>query len=179
MDWYFVRTATQSGATTAAVRRIFTELRGAPLVRDSYGPMQMEIDRALADQRLTTRALIAFAVVALFLAALGIHGLVAYTVTLRTREIGIRSALGAEARSVLLLVTLRGLGLAAAGIGLGLAGSFAATGVLSAMLFGTSPTDPVVFVGSAFLLATVVLVASYLPARRATRVDPMVALRAE
>lgn len=179
-DMYYVRTSTKSDVTMAAVRRVFAELRGAPLVRDSYGSVQsMQIDHQLAEQRITTRALIAFAAVALLLAALGIHGLVAYSVAQRTREIGIRMALGAESRNVLLLVTQRGLLLAALGIALGVTGSLTLTRVLSAMLYGTSPTDPVVFVGSATLLATVVLVASYLPARRATHVDPMVALRVE
>ncbi|HXD22838.1 MAG TPA: FtsX-like permease family protein, partial [Gemmatimonadaceae bacterium] len=122
---------------------------------------------------------VAFAGVALLLATLGIHGLVAFAVTQRTREIGIRMALGAESESVLLLVTRRSLALAAGGIVLGLGGAFALTRVLRAMVYGTSPTDPVVFFGAAALLATVVLVASYLPARHATRVDPMVALRVD
>jgi ABC-type antimicrobial peptide transport system permease subunit len=127
----------------------------------------------------TTRALVAFAAVALLLATLGIHGLVAYSVAQRTREIGIRMALGAEPKSVLLLVTRRGLSLAAVGIVFGLAGAFALSKAIRAMLYGTSPTDPVVFVGSALLLTSVVLIASYLPARRATRVDPMIALRVD
>jgi putative ABC transport system permease protein len=88
-------------------------------------------------------------------------------------------ALGADASSVLVLVTQRGLWLAAAGIMIGLGGSLALTRVLRALLYGTSPTDPLVFGGSALLLATVVLVASYVPARRATRVDPMIALRVD
>jgi len=180
MDGYMVRVTPDSAATIAAVRRTFATLRGAPLTRDTYGSAQkMVIDKQLAEQRLTTRALLAFAAVAVLLATLGLHGLVAYSVAQRTREIGIRMALGAESRSVLLLVTRRGLGLAAAGIALGLAGSLVLTGMLRAMLYGTSPTDPVVFAGSAMLLATVVLVASYLPARRATRVDPMIALRVD
>ena len=178
-DVYFVRVNEDSAATVAALRHTFTTLRGKPLTRGSYLPAQVLIDRSLAEQRLTTRALLAFAAVALLLATLGVHGLVAFSVAQRTREIGIRMALGAESGNVLLLVTRHGLVLAAAGIALGLAGSLGSTRVLGAMLYGTSPTDPLVFAGSALLLATVVLVASYLPARHATRVDPMVALRVD
>ena len=148
--------------------------------RGTYGSVQtMGIDAQLAEQKLITRALIAFAAVALLLASIGIHGLVAFSVAQRTREIGIRMALGADASSVLVLVTQRGLWLAAAGIVIGLGGSLALTRVLRALLYGTSPTEPLVFCGSALLLATVVLVASYVPARRATRVDPMIALRVD
>ena len=178
-DTYFVRVTADSAATIAALRHTFAALRDAPLTRGTYLPAQQMIDRRLAEQRLTTRLLLAFAGVALLLATFGVHGLVAYSVAQRTREIGIRMALGAESGSVLLLVTRHGLVLAAAGIALGLAGSLGTTGVLGAMLYGTSPTDPVVFAGSSLLLASIVIVASYLPARRATRVDPMIALRVD
>jgi putative ABC transport system permease protein len=139
----------------------------------------MGIDAQLAEEKLTTRSLIAFAAVALLLATIGIHGLVAYSVARRTREIGIRLALGADSTSVLVLVTRRGLRLASVGIVLGLVGSLALTRVLRAMFYGTSPTDPEVFIGSAALLAAVVILASYLPARRATQLDPMLSLRVD
>lgn len=177
---YLVRTAHDPELTLPALRRELNSLQGKPLLRAMYGTAQkMGIDRQLAEQRVTTRALVAFAGIALLLSTLGIHGLVAYSVAQRTREIGIRMALGAEPKSVLLLVTRRGLSLAAVGIALGLAGAFALSQAIRAMLYGTSPTDSAVFVGSALLLVTVVLVASYLPARRATRVDPMIALRVD
>ena len=177
---YLVRTAHDPELTLPALRRELNSLQGKPLLRAMYGTAQkMGIDRQLTEQRVTTRALIAFAAIALLLATLGIHGLVAYSVAQRTREIGIRMALGAEPKSVLLLVTRRGLSLAAVGIVLGLAGAFALSQAIRAMLYGTSPTDPVVFVGSALLLTSVVLIASYVPARRATRVDPMIALRVD
>jgi predicted permease len=180
MEEYIVRATKDLDATMPALRRELHALQGAPLDRMMYGSIQTNgIDRQLAEQRVTTRALVAFAAVALLLATLGIHGLVSYTVAQRTREIGIRMALGAESAGVLLLVTRRGLVLAAAGIALGVAGAFALSTAIRAMLYGTSPTDPVVFFGAAALLATVVLVASYLPARHATRVDPMVALRVD
>ena len=177
---YYVRTAKDPEQTLPAIRRELRALQQIPMSRMMYGNLQeIGINRQLSEQRVTTRVLIAFAAVALLLATLGIHGLVAYSVTQRTREIGVRMALGAESRGVLLLVTRRGLSLAAIGIVLGVAGAFALSQAIRSMLYGTSPTDPVVFIGSAVLLATVVLVASYLPARRATRVDPMIALRVD
>ncbi|MFI5233332.1 MAG: ADOP family duplicated permease [Gemmatimonadales bacterium] len=177
---FFVRTAGNTDATLPALRRELSSLQRAPLVHANYGSLQaIGIDRQLAEEKVTTRTLIAFATVALLLATLGIHGLVSYAVAQRTREIGIRMALGAESNSVLLLVTRRGLALAAVGVVFGLAGSFALSRAIRAMLYGTSPTDATVFAGSALLLAVTVLVASYLPARRATRVDPMVALRVD
>jgi ABC-type lipoprotein release transport system permease subunit len=177
---FLVRTANDPEQTLPALRHALSSLQGTPLNHSTYGTAQkMGIDRQLAEQQVTTRALVAFAAVALLLATLGIHGLVAYSVAQRTREIGIRMALGAEAKSVLLLVTQRGLWLAAVGIAFGLAGSMALSSAIRAILYGTSPTDPAVFTGSALLLASVVVVASYLPARHATRVDPMNALRVD
>ena len=177
---YLVRTTNDPDAALPALRHALNTLQGAPLDRAMYGTAQkMGIDRQLAEQSITTRALVAFAAIAILLATIGIHGLVAYSVAQRTREIGIRMALGAESNSVLLLVTRRGLVLAAVGIVLGVAGAYALSHAIRSMLYGTSPTDPVVFAGSAILLATVVIVASYLPARRATRVDPMIALRVD
>jgi predicted permease len=177
---YFVRTTKDPEVSLPAIRRELRALQQIPMSRMMYGNLQEQgINRQLSEQRVTTRVLVAFAAVALLLATLGIHGLVAYAVSQRTREIGVRMALGAEASSVLLLVTQRGLRLAAIGIVFGVAGAYALSQTIRSMLFGTSPTDPVVFVGSALLLATVVIVASYLPARRATRVDPMIALRVD
>jgi putative ABC transport system permease protein len=104
---------------------------------------------------------------------------VAYSVAQRTKEFGLRMALGAQRGNVLGLVLRRGLWLALAGIGIGLAGAFALTRLLSTLLFGVTPTDPATFVVVSLLLGVVAFLASYLPARRATRVDPMVALRYE
>jgi ABC-type antimicrobial peptide transport system permease subunit len=177
---YYVRTAKDPELTLPAIRRELHAMQQIPMSRTLYGSLQeIGVNRQLSEQRVTTRALIAFAAVALLLATLGIHGLVAYSVAQRTREIGVRMALGAEASSVLLLVTKRELRLAAMGIAFGIAGAFVLTQAIRVMLYGTSPTDPTVFIGSAALLATVMVVASYLPARRATRVDPMVALRVD
>jgi ABC-type antimicrobial peptide transport system permease subunit len=177
---YYVRTAGDPERTLPAIRRELHRLQQIPLSRMNYGSLQeIDVNRQLAEQRVTTRALIAFAAVALLLTTLGVHGLVAYSVAQRTREIGVRMALGAESRSVLLLVTQRELRLAAMGIVLGVAGAFVLTQAIRAMLYGTSPTDPVIFIGAAALLVAVMVVASYLPARRATRINPVIALRAE
>ena len=120
-----------------------------------------------------------FAALALLLAAIGLYGVVAYSVSQRTNEIGIRMALGATREDVLRLVLRYGAGLALIGIALGFIASLAATRVLSSMLFEVSPDDPQTFVAVALLLMAVVLLASYIPARRAAKVDPMVALRYE
>lgn len=142
-------------------------------------PLSSTIGFFLFPQRLAGILIGSFGVVGLLLAAIGIYGILAYHVTQRTREIGIRMALGARRPDVVRLVVRGGLTLVAAGVGLGLAGAYAFTRVLRSLLFGVTPTDPLTFTAVPLLLVAVALLASYLPARRATRVDPIVALRYE
>ena len=141
--------------------------------------LQSEVDGNVDEPRFRAMLIGIFALLALILAAVGVYGLISYTVTQRTREIGIRVALGAAPRQVLGPVVREGLVLALAGIGLGLLGAFAATRALTAFLFGVGASDPLTFAGVALLLLVVAGAASYIPSRRALRVDPMVALRAE
>jgi putative ABC transport system permease protein len=133
----------------------------------------------LAPTRFAMALLTAFAAIALVLAAVGLYGVIAYSVAQRTREIGVRVALGAQAADVARLVLVDAVRLAAIGVALGIAGAIATTGALRGLLFGVEPGDPATFIAIALLLAGVALLSAYLPTRRALGVDPTEALRAE
>jgi putative ABC transport system permease protein len=137
------------------------------------------LDRSVDEPRFRTLLLGAFAITALLLAAVGVYGLISYSVTQRTREIGIRIALGAQPRQVIVPMIREGVVLAVGGLTIGLAGAFLAVRVLSRFLFGVGASDPVTFAAVSLLLFVVAVVASYIPSRRAMRVDPIVALRSE
>jgi putative ABC transport system permease protein len=141
--------------------------------------MEQRVADSLAQPRVSVTLLTVFAAVALALAAVGIYGVVSYAVTQRTREIGIRMALGAKQGDVLRLVVRQGMLPAVAGVALGLAGALAATRAMASQLYGGGAADPLTFAVVALFLATVALVATYVPARRATRVAPTEALRYE
>jgi ABC-type antimicrobial peptide transport system permease subunit len=141
--------------------------------------LSAQVDSASVRERLVTALASGLGVVALVLATVGLYGLLAYNVAARSKEIGIRVALGADPRSVTTLVLRQGIRLTVAGIMIGVAGAAALSRLVEGMLFGLTALDPTTFIGVSGLLAAVALVASCIPARRATRVDPLVSIRAE
>ena len=175
---YLVRTTGDPHAVVPALKQAIGEVSSNMVL---FGEQSMEevISDSLPARRFTRLLLGAFALLALVLAAVGIYGVVSYTVTQSTHDIGVRMALGADKRTVLGAVLKGAMAMAGVGIVLGAAAAFAATRVMKELLFGVSATDPLTFGAVAALLASVTLVASYIPARRATKVDPIVALRCE
>ena len=161
-------------AITAAVHDVDPEQAVSRL-----RPVSELVSDSVARYRFSMLLLTLFGALALVIAAVGVYGVMAYAVSQRTRELGIRLALGASQSSVRYLVLGRGLGMAALGIGIGLAGALALTRLLVSQLFGVSPTDPAVLAGAVGTLAAVSAVACLIPALRATRVDPVIALRSE
>jgi putative ABC transport system permease protein len=177
-----VRTAGDPKALVGSIRSLLSQFdRSLPMSR--VATMDEVVSESAAQPRLEAILLGSFGLLALMLAAVGIYGVMSYMVTQRSSEIGIRMALGASRTAVLKMVIAQGLRLAAIGLSLGLAFgwilAFAAKRVMAKLLFGVSSTDPATFVVIVVVLAVVALLACFIPARRATRVDPMVALRYE
>jgi len=177
----FVSFVARTGAPASVAEGIRAEIRRAApdLPIESTVTMDEAVAASVAQPRFRTVLLGLFAIAATLIATCGLYGLMAYAVTQRRREIGVRMALGADRRDVLRLVLTRALRIVIAGLIVGLAGAAVVTRVLQTFLFGVTPTDPVAFTIVTLLLMAVGLMAAWLPARRATRIDPCVALRAE
>jgi predicted permease len=173
-----IRSTLATGPVAAAVRAALKPL--APNIGgNEFRTLQQLVDRSVSPRRLVVLMLGGFAVFALILASLGIYALISYSVGQRTQEIGIRMALGASARDVQTRIVGQTLRLAAIGMTIGVAASWAVAQSLSGLLFGVTATDPATFAGMLVVLAVVATLAGYVPARRASRIDPLVALRAE
>ncbi len=172
-----VRTALPPDSLAAGIRTALRPIDPNLPVRE-FVTFQDLVDKAVSPRRFLVLLLAGFAAFALILASLGIYAVISYSVSQRVQEIGIRMALGASARDLQNRILLRTLGLAALGLALGMAASRALTGALESLLFGVTPGDPATFVGIGAMLVLVAALAGYLPARRASRIDPMVALRA-
>jgi predicted permease len=166
-------------STVAAMLRTAVTSADPDLPMGEMSSLGTLINRSIEEPRFRTFLLAAFAATALLLAAVGVYGLISYSVTQRRREIGIRVALGAQPRQVLVPVVREGLVLALTGAVLGLAGAFAASRLLAGFLFGVAPSDPATFAGVSVLMIAVALLATYIPSRRALQVDPVSALRSE
>ncbi len=177
--WLVFRGATENlGGVQPAVRHIIQDL-DANIFTYNINPMQSLVGKTLAQPRFNMILLGAFAGVAILMAAVGIYGVIAYSVTQRTREIGIRMALGAQRIDMLGMILRQSLAVVVVGIAIGLFGSFGATRLLATLLYGVGANDALTYAGVVVLLGAAALLASYIPARRAMRVDPMVALRYE
>jgi len=176
--WLVVRARVDAGALVPSIRRaIWSVDKDQPIVR--VATMDDLVATSAGDRRFASILFEAFAVVALLLAAAGIYGVLSGSVTERTREIGVRSALGASRRDILALVMLQGMTLAGAGVVIGLTGAIGASRALATLLFGVSRLDPVTYLGVIALVAGVSAIACWIPAWRAARVDPSITLRAE
>ncbi|MGH9753501.1 MAG: FtsX-like permease family protein [Blastocatellia bacterium] len=175
---FVIRTQGEPTAVANAARNVIRMLDPEQPVAD-VRTMESLIGTSVARARFNTLLLTIFAMVALLLAGVGIYGVMAYSVAQRTREIGVRMALGARATDVLKLVVRRGMTLALTGVAIGVVASFALTRLMKTLLFNVSETDPLTFIGIPLLLAFVAMLACLIPARRAAKVDPMIALRYE
>jgi putative ABC transport system permease protein len=175
---FVIRTTGNPAAVAASARAAIRSVDPNVLVRDVRA-FDAVLAESVAPARWSTTLLGTFAAIALVMAALGVFGVLSFVVTQRTRELGIRIALGAAPAAVRRMVVGQGLSLAASGLALGLIGAVALTRLMKSLLYGVAPTDPLTYAAVAAVLIGIAVLASYLPARRATRVDPMIALRSE
>ena len=173
-----VRTTGEPTQLAAVVRNEIHSIDKTVLVY-GFSTLESRLAQAMAERRFQTWLLTLFSALALLLAAVGIYSLMHQSAALRTREIGTRLALGAQPRDILRLIVGQGMVLALCGIGVGLLAAYGLTRVLTGLLFGVTATDPMTFIATPLLLAVVAMLACYLPARRATKVDPLVAMRHE
>jgi predicted permease len=173
-----VRSEGNSAGLLDSIRRMNAQMSSQQVIFDTQ-TMESLISDSMASRRFSMILLVVFAVLALLLASMGIYGVISYIAGQRTNEIGLRMALGAHQRDILLLILGRGGKLAALGVAIGLAAALGLTRLMASLLYGVGATDPVTFVGVALLLTVVALAACYIPARRAAKVDPIVALRYE
>jgi predicted permease len=173
-----VRTTRPLAAMSSQVRNALLEVSRDLMIRRAV-PLKAQVDQTLASERLLTTLATCFGVLALILASVGLYGVLSYTVAHRSQEIGIRRALGATDRNVVWMVLRQSMTVVFTGVAIGLALAFLCTRLISGFLYGLSPTDPTAIALSTLLLIIIALFACFLPALRATRVDPLVALRHE
>jgi putative ABC transport system permease protein len=174
--WVLVRTAADPNSLGATVRQVVRDL-DATLPVSLMSPLADVVSESVAQQRFSMLLIALFGLVALLLSAVGLYGVVAYSVSLRTREIGLRMAIGAQPRDVLRMVVGGGMKLAVAGVVTGTVAAFALSRFVASMLFQIEPSDPLSYAGTAAVLLVVAAAACYFPARRAMGVDPMVTLQ--
>jgi putative ABC transport system permease protein len=175
---YVIRAAGNPTGLVTEVRRAIAAINPETIVVQAM-PMREMLSATIADRSFVELLLAVFAALALLLASIGIYGVVAFWVTQRTQEIGVRVALGASARSVFRLVLAQTAAPVVAGIAVGLTAAFLLTPLLATQIFGVTPRDPIAFTAAAFVLGAVAMAAALFPARRALRIDPAVALRQE